>query len=44
MNAISEDDQEKVKLNNGVAALDLIEKIKISAICGSRIYLAEKNY
>ena len=43
MNAISEDDQEKVKLNNGVAALNLIEKIRISAISGSRIYLAENN-
>jgi predicted dehydrogenase len=43
MNAISEGDKEKVTLNNGVAALQLIEKIRISAIGGSRIYLSQKN-
>jgi predicted dehydrogenase len=43
MNAISEGDKEKVTLNNGVAALELIEKIRISAISGSRVYLAQKN-
>lgn len=43
MNAILAGDQDKSRLNNGVAALELIEQIRIAAISGNRIYLVSNN-
>lgn len=43
MNTILAGDQDKSILNNGVAALELIEQIRIAAISGNRIYLVSNN-
>jgi predicted dehydrogenase len=43
MNTISAGDQDKATLNNGIAALELIEKIRIAAISGNRIFLVHNN-
>ncbi len=43
MDTISSDHQVKARLNNGIAALSLIEKIRISAKNGNRIYIVPNN-